>query len=80
MKWCPRPAMNENGTSRDFVIIGQTWRTPPSLREVSNRYIRYVLATHNISQAARILGIGRTTLYRFLKNGTIQHYKGRSSR
>jgi DNA-binding NtrC family response regulator len=42
---------------------------PPSLKHIEQRYVHYVL-THtggNKQQAARLLGIGRRTLYRYLE-------------
>jgi DNA-binding NtrC family response regulator len=42
-----------------------------SLEEVQRRHIQHVLkiVKDNKAQAAEILGIGRTTLYRFLSEG-----------
>ena len=44
-------------------------RYPPSLRVVEKRYVRHMLkhTGNNKQQAARLLGIGRRTLYRYLE-------------
>lgn len=46
---------------------------PPTLQELRDLYIDRVLdmCEGNHSRAARILGIGRTTLYRYLKSMSI---------
>jgi ActR/RegA family two-component response regulator len=53
---------------------GETWR-PLSLEEVRNVHIQRVLAMcqGNRLRAAQILGIGRTSLYRYLKRGGQEH-------
>ena len=44
---------------------------PPTLRVVEQRYVQHVLqhTQGNKQQAARLLGIGRRTLYRYLEDG-----------
>ena len=43
------------------------WK-PMSLAELRREHVRQVLAVaHNLTHAAAILGIGRTSLYRILK-------------
>lgn len=53
---------------------------PLSLRQVKERAIRHALVYHgwNITEAAKSLGIGRATVYRFLtkKSNTSQENKG----
>jgi DNA-binding NtrC family response regulator len=51
-------------------VEGETWR-PLSLEEVRNVHIQRVLTMcqGNRLRAAQILGIGRTSLYRYLKRG-----------
>jgi len=51
------------------VAIGENWRPMP-LSEMRRIHIRRVLETCNGNRvrAARMLGIGRTSLYRFLKS------------
>lgn len=50
-----------------FLKTVEQWDTPPTLKQVNDVYIRHILTSApSVRCAARILGIGRTTLYRFL--------------
>jgi transcriptional regulator with PAS, ATPase and Fis domain len=55
-------------------VEGEAWR-PLSLEEVRNVHIQRVLTMcqGNRLRAAQILGIGRTSLYRYLKRGGQEH-------
>jgi DNA-binding NtrC family response regulator len=62
------------------VGAGETWR-PMRLEEVRRLHIERVLETcrGNRVRAAQVLGIGRTSLYRFLKHAQRTHRAGASA-
>ena len=51
----------------EFLRMVQGWEVPLSLHEVRDLYIEHIVSSYDRRQAVRILGVGRTTLYRFLK-------------
>jgi len=52
----------------EFLKILEQWNIPPTLEQVSDLYTRHILTSApSVRRAAQILGVGRTTLYRFLR-------------
>ena len=68
---------NLSKSAGDFLRMLQGLETPLGLREVRDLYISHIISTYGRRQAPGILGIGRTTLYRFLGDGTLGKYRRR---
>lgn len=59
-----------NDAAQDFLKTVERWNSPLTLCELRDLYVRHLLTRYDCQHTARILGIGRTTVYRFAKSGT----------